>query len=247
MLSIIKFLLTWPYLVHLFYKSWRLAKKVKRDPEELPEEERYLWIKKRARYLCWLFGIKIKVHGLQNLPKNKSFILVSNHQSFFDPLILFKVINSRKYAPLVFIAKKELKQQRQTKNFLQLVNVLFIDRQNPRQALNLISETVKLLHENKRIVVIFPEGTRSHSRKINEFRGGVYEIATNAQVQVAPLSIVNSYNFKPKFKNLWKSRKTVHVVFHKSFSDEELLLMKKTLFLKKLKEVIELGVEKLHD
>lgn len=246
MISILKLLLTWPYLLHLFYKSWRLARKLRKDPENLTEEECYLWIKKRSRYLCWLFNLNVKVKGLQNLPLNKSFVIVSNHQSFFDPLILFKVINFKKHAPLVFIAKKELKQQKQTKNFLQLVKVLFIDRQNPRQALKLISKTVKLLNENKHAVVIFPEGTRSYSTKMNEFKGGVYEIATNSQVPVVPLSIVNSYQFKPNFRNLLKLKKPVHVIFHKPFSSEELILIKKSIFLEKLKKIVEEGVEQFN-
>ncbi|MBI5419584.1 MAG: 1-acyl-sn-glycerol-3-phosphate acyltransferase, partial [Deltaproteobacteria bacterium] len=72
-----------------------------------------------------------------------------------------------------------------------------IDRDDPRDAVNLMREAVRRIREG-RIVVIFPEGTRSANGAIGEFKAGAFYIARKAGVPVLPVYIDGGRRALPK-------------------------------------------------
>lgn len=206
-----KLIITAPYLLHTLLKARRMTKKVFRDPNLVSEEYRYRWLQKRARYFAWIYDVKVNIEGLDNWVENKPCVIIANHQSNFDALLLLLINDFSKFAPVAFIAKKELQNHKIFKNFVYLIDVLFLDRNNPRQALTVLMEAKELIRV-PRSLVIFPEGTRSHGFTLNEFKAAALKIAYQVYTPIIPIVIVNSYQV---FDKNYRGKKQIHLIIQK--------------------------------
>ncbi|WP_342252137.1 lysophospholipid acyltransferase family protein [Spiroplasma endosymbiont of Amphibalanus improvisus] len=228
-----KILITLPYFLNMFRKSRSMTKKILRNPNSVEEEKRYIWIHRINRYFLWLQGIKIVPHDYQNWI-DKKCLIVANHQSNYDPSVLLRLNDFKRVAPIAFIAKKELKTARIFKNFVQLIDVIFLDRENPRQAVEVLNKASNLIRI-PRAMVLFPEGTRSKSYEVGEFKGSFLKIAQKANAPIIPVSIVNSFKARKK--------KYVHIIFHKPLKPSSFLTKNTEVLSKQLKETIVAGIE----
>ncbi|WP_338955671.1 lysophospholipid acyltransferase family protein [Spiroplasma endosymbiont of Polydrusus cervinus] len=244
MVNIWKIILTWPRFLRTITKARSISKKIKHDPNIVSEEYRYHWLQKRTRYMLWVYDVKIIAHDRDNWI-DKGCLMIANHQSNVDPVLLYALNDFNKIAPCAFIAKKELANDRPYKNFLTLIDVLFLDRENPRQALEVIKEANDLIRV-PRTMVVFPEGTRNPSQEIGEFHAGSFKIAQKAHAPIIPVSIVNSYLiFNKKFKK--RGKKYVHVVFHKPIKPDTFMTKPTELIANNVKQIIQKGIEQYQD
>lgn len=134
--------------------------------------------------------LKIDVRGLDKVPK-KAVLFACNHKSNLDPLALIKVFRDEKEWPLIsFVAKKELLKKGFGK-ILTLIDIVFIDRADIRQAAASIEDQEKLIRGNVSLG-IFPEGTRVPGDELGEFHGGALKAAYRAFVPIVPVAIYGS-------------------------------------------------------
>jgi 1-acyl-sn-glycerol-3-phosphate acyltransferase len=134
-------------------------------------------------------GARITVHGLENMPAEKSGILyISNHQSNMDIPLLIAYIPGKKG----FIAKKELSKIPMLSNWMNLIHCLYMDREDIKQSAKIIIEGIKQLKEGINMVV-FPEGTRSKGGPVHEFKAGSFKLATKSKAVVVPVTIDGTY------------------------------------------------------
>lgn len=115
-----------------------------------------------------IMGAKIRFKGFDLLPKDRPFIIVSNHQNTFDiPPI---VIGFRKHHPK-YVSKIELAKGIPSISYnLRHGGSALIDRKNPRQAVVEIMKLGKHIEKEKYCASIFPEGTRSKDGKVKKFQ-----------------------------------------------------------------------------
>lgn len=115
-----------------------------------------------------MIGAKITFKGFDQLPADRPFIIVSNHQNTFDiPPIVW---GFRKHHPK-FVSKKELEKGIPSISYnLRHGGSALIDRNNPRQAVTEIMKLGRHIEENRYCASIFPEGTRSKTGKMKKFQ-----------------------------------------------------------------------------
>ena len=151
-------------------------------------------------------GAKVNVYGIENLPEDKNFLFVSNHQSNFDILLLLAYLP----VPKAFVAKVELEKLPFINQWMKRIHCLFMDRNDIKQSAQIIIEGIKQLKSGINMV-IFPEGTRSKTGKLGEFKGGSFKLATKSKCPIVPLTIdgtrnimeANNYRIKPVTVNLY--------------------------------------------
>ncbi len=103
-------------------------------------------------------GWTLRVEGMENLPSGGA-VLVANHQSVVDiPMLL-----SAFPRPVRFLAKRELGEIPLFGKAMAAAGNLFVDRDDPRDAVRMLREAGARLRDG-RLVVVFPEGTRSAGR-----------------------------------------------------------------------------------
>lgn len=148
----------------------------------------YKLTSKWAKFVMWLSGAKLTVHGLENLPKNETVLFVGNHQSNFDIPIVMSSIPE----PRGFIAKKELENWPIISMWMKYINCVFMDRSNMRKSAEAIVTGIQTLKSGYSMVV-FPEGTRSKGKKVEEFKAGSFKLALKSKVKIVPITIDGSY------------------------------------------------------
>lgn len=217
-----KILFMWLPLLHIKFKAAKIVRKNKKQPDRYTEEYRYNWVKKAVSKLLYVLDVNIKVEGIENWI-DKGVILAANHQSNIDPAILFAINDFSKQQPLAFIAKEELWTSKKFKNFVRLIDCIPLNRKSPRSALEAFKEAKDLIVDYKRSLVIFPEGTRSHSQQMNSFQAASLKVAQMSHAPIIPVSIINSYQV---FAEKRPKKVEVKVVFGKPISPNKHISLK---------------------
>jgi len=148
----------------------------------------------RAAFI--LSGSRVTVKGKENVPEDGPMVIAANHQSAFDiPLIPGYV-----YPGISFIAKKELSKIPGISWFIKALDGVYIDRGNKLQTAGAMRKILKILKEDGTIL-LFPEGTRSESGELGEFKEGV-KVLPVALDGTGKLMKKNGYLITPSRINL---------------------------------------------
>ena len=131
-------------------------------------------------------GLRVSVRGMEKLPKDGRFLLVCNHRSGFDPVVL---MNRLKDYQLSCIAKPSVMKLPFIGRIAYGIGCLSIDRDNDRNALKTILTAANYLKKDVCNICIFPEGTRSRTGEMLPFQAGSFKIAQRANAPVAVVSI----------------------------------------------------------
>ena len=158
-----------------------------------------------CRLAFFLGGVHVHVTGLEKLPKNNRFLLVSNHLFAFDPLIYYYAIPS---SELAFISKKENFSLFMVAEIMRELLCLPIDRENDREALRTILKAIQFLKEDKTSIAVFPEGYTSKTGELNSFRNGAFKIAQKAGV---PIVVCVLSNTPAILKNMFRRHTDVYL------------------------------------
>lgn len=155
------------------------------------------WVKKMwAPVLLWAGGAKLEVQGLENVPKDRSVILVSNHQSTLDIPAIFVALP----IDFRFVSKTVLKYVPVLGWYMILAKFVFIDRGNRKSAIESLEKAGAQIRGGIS-VMLFPEGTRSATGEILPFKKGPFALALKAGVPVVPITIEGTRHIMPK--NSW--------------------------------------------
>jgi len=137
----------------------------------------------------------IKIEGRENIPLKGGAILASNHLSYLDPIVI-GLLAPRK---INFMAKRELFENFLFGCFISKLGAFPVrrerlDRKTYRRALGLLKEG--------KILVLFPEGTRSRKRNLGPLREGTARIAVRTKVPLIPVIIRGTDKALPRGKKL---------------------------------------------
>ncbi|MBN2737580.1 MAG: 1-acyl-sn-glycerol-3-phosphate acyltransferase [Spirochaetales bacterium] len=130
-------------------------------------------------------GVKIKVNGLEKLDPKQQYILVANHQSYLDILSLYLALPFK----LAFIAKKSLFAIPFFGWAMRAIGHISIDRSNPKKGKKSIEKAVKTISKTKKTIFAFPEGTRSTTGEVAEFKLGIFTLAMKTDMPMVPIAI----------------------------------------------------------
>jgi len=144
-----------------------------------------------------LMGVKITVEGIENIPKESSFIIASNHQSLIDIAIYLMMI-PRKFS---FFAKKELISVPILGGNIENMGHFIVDRNNTRVAVKQMDVARKKLESGYNLLV-FPEGTRTLDGSVGEFKKGAFMMAVQTGLPIIPTYIDGAFGIVNKAS--WK-------------------------------------------
>lgn len=137
-------------------------------------------------FVLKLLRIHIHTSGLEKMPSDCRFLLVSNHRSNYDPIVSWYVF--RKYKP-AYISKASNFKIPIFGRIIRKCCFMAIDRENPRKALVTIKKSAALLQKGVNSVAVYPEGTRSKTCVLLPFHNSVLKIAQIAKVPIVVMTI----------------------------------------------------------
>lgn len=215
-------LLICPFIwINIFWLAFRIcskAKKYRLDKNLYFPEQRFKLIYKIAKRFLLVKNITIEEINVDSL-SSKPKLFIGNHKSNLDPIITFVVLYKnftvKNNSFFTFVAKKELQKNKIIFNIMTLIDGIFIKRDDPREAINVLNEQKELVKKNYSIV-IFPEGTRVYSDEIQEFKPGAFIIAYQTFIPIVVFTIFGTSGLLDKNKtNVRKSKKIVFEICKK--------------------------------
>ena len=185
-------------------------------------------VKKPSRYFLFLLNqfcrlafflgnVKLHTDGLEKVPSQGRYMMVSNHLFAFDPMLFYYALPKTE---LSFIAKKETFSFYVVSQIMHQLLCLPIDRENDREALKSIVKAIQLLKENRTSIVVFPEGYTSKTGLLQPFRNGTFKIAQKAEVPIVVCTISNT---KAIIRNMFRRHTDVYLSVHEVIPAEELV------------------------
>lgn len=166
--------------------------------EKERDELVYKTTKAWANTLLKIAGVKVTVHGIENIPKDKNVLYIGNHQGNFDIPIYMSQIPGLKG----FVSKIEVKKIPGIRTWMTYMYCVFMDRSSIRKSGEAIVEGIKIL-KNGHSLVIFPEGTRSKGDKMADFKSGSFKLATKSKVPIVPVTMDGSYKIMENNNKKW--------------------------------------------
>ena len=133
---------------------------------------------------------RLYVRGIENLPTDQKFLLVTNHQSWFDAIVCAWTLRAHNVS---FVLKDSLSKIFVLCKYLHACSYISINRSNPREGVKAINKSVDKIVNDEASIVIFPEGTRSGGYEIGEFHNGSFKIGTKAKCPIVVCCLQNSF------------------------------------------------------
>ena len=138
------------------------------------------------KVLCSILGFKTVVTG--ELPKSGQCLIVSNHVSWIDIVILSTI------SPLSFVAKREVATWPLFGWMAKLQRTVFVDRERRHSTKHSRTELETRLAEGDRIV-LFPEGTSHNGETVLPFKSSFFAAATAPEIAIVPVTLAYKKNW----------------------------------------------------
>jgi len=183
-----------------------------------------------GRGIIGVCGIKVQIEGLENLAGLKSYVLVANHQSFFD------IFASAAFLPGEprFVAKKELLKIPVVGYAMQRGGHIIIDRdaggREIRKAIQIIRSGMD--------VCVFAEGHRFNDNCVHEFNDGAAWLAILSKLPAVPMSISGSGRFYPRGAMIVTPGLTMRMTIGKPIPTDAMRSADRTELTRRLEEAV---------
>lgn len=193
---------------------------------------------KIGKFWAWLnlglAGTRVKVIGKEKIDRNRSYIVMSNHQSHFDVWALIKCLP----LSLRWVMKIELRKIPVFGIGCEKLGQIYVDRSNSEKARESL-EAARVKIDAGASVMFFPEGTRSADGKIQEFKKGGFVMALETDTPILPITVNGGRFVLPKGRPLAMKPGRIQIIIHDPVEVKGLKYDDREKLLNKIKGIIE--------
>jgi len=170
-----------------------------------------------ARLMCCLFFrvfFRVRVYGKENIPRKGPFLLISNHQSYLDPVLCGMRVSKQ----LCFLARDSLFANRFFGSVIRSVNTIPVKRGSAD--VSAMRKIISRLREGYS-VCLFPEGTRTSDGRVADFRPGFGLLSRRSGAPIVPMVIDGAFECWPRNKKFFSPWCEIDVCYGKCISADE--------------------------
>ena len=155
----------------------------------------------------WYFNFKMQ--GQENIPVKGPFILAANHESYLDGMFVMSAVPNDLIRHTYFVAKEKHVTRPITVHLASKLNVIVLHMSNLKNSIQQLGEVLK----RGESLIIFPEGTRTETGRLGEFKKTFAILSVELGVPVIPVTIDGAFEAMPKHQKV-PSRGNVSVTVH---------------------------------
>lgn len=159
---------------------------------------------------CWLLFVKVNVKGRENIDKKTSYVFVANHQGAYDIFTIYGYLGHN----FRWMMKKSLEKIPFVGQACKYSEQIFVDRSSPMAMARSIVDARKRLC-NGMSLVVFPEGTRTLTGKMNSFKRGAFKLATDFHLPLVPITIDGAFDILPRTSIFNIQYGTINLTIHR--------------------------------
>ena len=138
-----------------------------------------------SSFTFFTFGFSLRREGWANMPPRGPVLLLANHQSMFDPVLVG--LSSRRY--LSYLARKNLFEQPVVAPLIRSLNAIPIDREMGKDGLQAVLDGLG----RGQAVLMFPEGERTHTGEVQPLKPGASLLVKRANCPIVPVGIAGTF------------------------------------------------------
>ena len=183
-------------------------------PERSLSNRIWYWLVKRTIQLLWVIIYGVRSSGTGNIPSEGGVLLISNHQSHFDPPLVGSCCPRR----VNYMAKKGLFHFAPLAWWIMALGAFPIDREG--SPLGGIKEAMRRLKHGE-VILMFPEGSRSFDGKIGKLMNGFTMIAVRTKSAIVPVAIEGAFQAWPRTQKFPRNGPRLHVMFGEPILPED--------------------------
>lgn len=185
--NFLAYILAFLFILLLFFPVLLVSGLLKRD--------KFLYTSARLviRATLKVLGVKTKVRGFNAGDFSRPPVVICNHLSNLDGPMLLSILPVN---PRVLI-KAEARKIPLVGWIMQLADFVFVDRSSPQRRQEALAEAIEKISNKHYSFLVFPEGTRSKSGSIQDFKKGSFLIASKAGAPLLPVRISGTRGLLP--------------------------------------------------
>ena len=165
-----------------------------------------------ARIVAWITPMPVRVEGRENIDPTTSYVIVSNHQSQFDILVLYGWLG----VDFRWVMKQELRSVVGLGAACAAMGHIYIDRSDHQAAIDSINAAREKI-TNGTSVIFFPEGTRSDDGRLRHFKKGAFRFAIDTGLPLLPVTVDGTCEVLPARRHDLRPGR-VRLVIHEPIS-----------------------------
>lgn len=142
------------------------------------------------------FLLPVTVEGRENLEPDQSYVFVSNHQGAFDIFLIYGFLGRN----FKWMMKREIKKIPFVGYACRMAHHIFVDKRGPSKVKETYDKARATLRSGMSLVV-FPEGSRTYTGRMGEFKKGAFMLADELQLPIVPLTINGSFEIMPRTRD----------------------------------------------
>lgn len=197
-------------LLLAFLFLWLMSAVVNMKKPQEKDSKFYRWlIKVYVEAIMKLLRVRLHTKGTENIPQSGSFMLVCNHCSNLDPVMLLAQFPE---SQLAFISKRENDKLFIVGKLMHKIMCQPLNRENDREALKTILTCIRLLKEDQVSIGVFPEGYTYYDELLHPFRSGVFKVAQKAQVPIVVCTLQGTRKVLRKVAHLRRADVELHLL-----------------------------------
>ncbi len=191
----------------------------------------FFWIAKIwARGVFIIIGARLRVTGWENIPSSKKIMILTNHASIFDIPAIAAV-----FSDIAWLGRDYLTRIPILSHMLKRANFIAVGR-NPAMNVRLIIQKA-ILNAGKLRITLFPEGTRTKTGELQEFKRGFIYIMNGGDLDILPVVMNGLFDLKPKTRFCIKPFQTVNIIICKPIKRSELIGLSTEEIIKRVRNV----------
>lgn len=189
-------------------------------------------IKFWAKSVFFIIGRKVHISGIENINRDKKYIIVANHASLFD-IVAIMIF----YPDVSWFGHERLLKIPVFRNILKMLDYIPVKPSNYKNTKEMLTQ---LIHKSKGLsIAIFPEGTRTLDGTINDFYRGFIHLMRASEIGLLPVTLNGFYLLKPKNRFHINFSSKINVIIHKPINNDELIIKNDKEIISTVKNVIE--------
>jgi 1-acyl-sn-glycerol-3-phosphate acyltransferase len=182
-----------------------------KEPNLHQAEDRYKHVYKIVKKVLFIKHIKVNVENAEAIPK-KPCLFVVNHKSNIDPFIIIKTLMEQKgLSYFSIIAKQELKQRKLVTAVMELIDSIFINRDDLRSMYEGFEKQKQAISKDDKSIVLYIEGHRYFHDEFGEFKSTALKIAYQTYIPIVPIAMYGTSGLMDKDKSNYNHKKIVRV------------------------------------
>ena len=184
----------------------------------------------------YIFNVRVKTIGIENLPKSGSVVVYANHKSFIDPFVIMEAMNRGcGYTP-----KESLYKIWILRAWFKIMRCMKIDRNDNRKTAEALVKAIADVKSGY-CMTVFPEGTSKmrDSEEMAQAKAGAFKIAQKSNAVIVPVSIIGATG---TVKRIPFKRTRIKVIFHPAIKSKSYIGQTTTQIADQVLSIVNQGV-----